>query len=303
MASKRKVIITVAQTGNFQGKAQNPNLPEQPAEIIQSAYDCYNAGAAIVHIHARNKEGNSCNDPKVFAEINTGVRAKCNIITQNSTAPATRPGSEADDGIALLYDDSIKGALPEMCSLDTSLITTVWGDLCFIYRWERDWLIKHGLRMRELGIKPEIEAFNMESIEDVFQHLVPAGVCKLTDDPNEPVNMTLVMGMNKVSQGAISYTQKNHDYMIDLINQNARGAKVNFTTMAIAASQLHGVTYGVLKGGHARVGMEDNIQYRYGELAKSNAQLVERMVRILHELEMDVATPAEAREMIGLKPL
>jgi 3-keto-5-aminohexanoate cleavage enzyme len=109
--------------------------------------------------------------------------------------------------------------------------------------------------------------------------------------------------MNKVSQGAISYTQMNHDFMIDLIKANAGGCKVNYTTMAIAASQLHGVTYGVLKGGHARVGMEDNIQYRYGELAKSNAQLVERMVRIIQELEMDVATPDEARAMIGLKLL
>ena len=303
MSGKRKVIITVAQTGNFQGKAQNPNLPEQPAEVIQSAYECYNAGAAIVHIHARNKEGNSCNDPKVFAEINSGVRAKCNIITQNSTAPATRPGSEADDGIALLYDDSIKDALPEMCSLDTSLITTVWGDLCFIYRWERDWLIKHGLRMRELGIKPEIEAFNMESIEDVFQYLVPKGVCKLTDDPDEPINLTLVMGMNKVSQGAISYTMKNHDYIVDLIEQNRGATKVNWSTMAIAGNQLQGVTYGLLKGGNVRTGMEDNINYAYRELAKSNAQLVERMVRIIRELEMDIATPDEARAIIGLKPL
>ncbi|MCL2226766.1 MAG: 3-keto-5-aminohexanoate cleavage protein [Oscillospiraceae bacterium] len=303
MSKKRKVIITVAQTGNFQGKAQNPGLPEQPGEVIQSAYECYNAGASIVHIHARNKEGKSCNDPKIFAEINSGIRAKCNIITQNSTAPGTRPGAEADDGVALLYDDSIKGALPEMCSLDTSLITTVWEDLSFIYRWERDWLIKHGLRMKELGIKPEIEAFNMESIEDVFQHLVPAGVCRLTDDPNEPINLTFVMGMNKVSQGAISYTQKNHDYIIDLVNQNKGHAKVNMSTMAIAVHQLHGVTYGLLKGCHVRTGMEDNIYYRYGELAKSNAQLVERMVRIIEELEMEVATPDEARAMIGLRPL
>jgi len=303
MSKKRKVIITVAQTGNFQGKAQNPGLPEQPQEVIQSAYDCYNAGASIVHIHARNKEGKSCNDPKIFAEINSGVRAKCSIITQNSTAPGTRPGAEADDGVALLYDDSIKGALPEMCSLDTSLITTVWEDLSFIYRWERDWLIKHGLRMKELGIKPEIEAFNMESIEDVFQHLIPAGVCRLTDDPNEPINLTFVMGMNKVSQGAISYTQKNHDYIIDLVNQNKGNLNVNMSTMAIAAHQLHGVTYGLLKGCHVRTGMEDNIYYSYGELAKSNAQLVERMVRIIRELEMEVATPEEAREMIGLRPL
>ena len=303
MSKKRKVIITVAQTGNFQGKAQNPNLPEQPSEVIQSAYDCYNAGASIVHIHARNKEGKSCNDPKIFAEINSGIRAKCNIITQNSTAPATRPGSEADDGVALLYDDSIKDALPEMCSLDTSLITTTWEDLSFIYRWERDWLIKHGLRMRELGIKPEIEAFNMESIEDIFHHLIPAGVCRLTDDPNEPINITFVMGMNKVSQGAISYTQKNHDYLVDLVDQNKGHLNVNWSTMAIAAHQLHGVTYGLLKGGHVRTGMEDNIYYSYGNLAKSNAQLVERMARIIRELEMEVATPEEARQMIGLKPL
>ena len=96
MASKRKVIITVAQTGNFQGKAANPALPEQPGEIVSSAYDCYNAGAAIVHIHARNAQGLSSNDPKIFAEINTGIRAKCPIIVQNSTAPATKPDSEAE---------------------------------------------------------------------------------------------------------------------------------------------------------------------------------------------------------------
>ncbi|MBN1631228.1 MAG: 3-keto-5-aminohexanoate cleavage protein, partial [Thermoleophilia bacterium] len=96
MAGKRKVIITVAQTGNFQGKAANPALPEQPHEIISSAYDCYNAGAAIIHIHARDKEGNSSNDPNIFAEINTGLRAKCPVIIQNSTAPATKPGSTAD---------------------------------------------------------------------------------------------------------------------------------------------------------------------------------------------------------------
>ena len=292
--AKRKVILTVAQTGNFQGKDANPNLPEQPDEIIQSAYDCYNAGASVVHIHARNKEGLSCNEPKIFAEINTGIRAKCDIITQNSTAPATRPDSEADDGVALLYDDSIKDALPEMCSLDASLITTSWGDLSFIYRWEREWLIKNAKRMMELGIKPEIEAFNFSTIEDIFQHLVPAGAL------DDPVSMTLVMGMNNVSQGAISYSRKNHDYFVDLIEQNAKGKYVNWSTMAIGSFQLEGVTYGLLKGGNVRVGMEDNIYYRYGELASSNAQLVERMVRIIRELEMEIATPDEAREILGI---
>ena len=294
MASKRKVIITVAQTGNFQGKAANPNLPEQPSEIIQSAYDCYNAGASIVHIHARDKEGNSCNDPNVFAEVNSGVRAKCPIIIQNSTAPATKPGSEADDGVELLYNMKDPSCLPEMCSLDTSLITTVWGDLSFIYKWERPWLLKQAKRMMELGIKPELEAFNPSSVEDIFGVLDPAGVLP------DPVSITFVMGMNKVSQGAISFSQKNLDFMISLLPKDKY---VNWSTMAIGAHQLQGVTYGLLKGGNVRVGMEDNIYYAYGELAKSNAQLVERMTRIIRELEMEVATPEEAREILKLKPL
>ncbi len=292
MASKRKVIITVAQTGNFQGKAANPALPEQPNEIVSSAYDCYNAGASIVHIHARDAAGKSSNDPEIFAEINTGIRAKCPIIVQNSTAPAMGPTSEADDGVRLL-DMADKSCLPEMCSLDCSLITTTWEDLSFIYRWERDWLIKQAKRMMELGIKPECEVFNAESIEDVFNVLYPAGVLA------DPVSLTFVMGMNRVSQGAISFSQHNLDFMISLLPKDR---PVNWSTMAIGSHQLQGVTYGLLKGGSVRVGLEDNIYYSYGELAKSNAQLVERMVRIINELEMDVATPDEAREMLGLRP-
>lgn len=285
--AKRKVIITVAQTGNFQGKDANPALPEQPAEIISSAYDCYNAGASIVHIHARDRQGNSSNAPEIFAEINAGVRAKCGLVIQNSTAPATRPGSAADDGLALL--DLPKDALPEMCSLDCSLITTTWGELSFIYEWTRPWLIKAARRMQELGIKPELEAFNPVTVEDIFSAVYPAGVLP------DPVSVTFVLGMNKVSQGAISYTQENLDFMIRKLPPNAI-----FTTMAIGASQLPGVTYGMLKGGNVRVGMEDNIYYSRGELAKSNAQLVERMVRIIRELDMEVATPDEAREMLKL---
>jgi 3-keto-5-aminohexanoate cleavage enzyme len=293
MASKRKVIITVAQTGNFQGKAANPNLPEQPSEVISSAYDCYNAGAAIVHIHARDKAGNSTNDPEIFAEINTAIRAKCPIIIQNSTAPAMGPNSEADDGVQLL-DMTDKSCLPEMCSLDCSLITTTWGDMSFIYRWERAWLLKNAQKMMDLGIKPELEVFNPSSVEDVFGVLVPAGVIA------DPPSLTFVMGMNKVSQGAISFSQSNLDFMIGLLPKDRF---VNWSTMAIGSHQLQGVTYGLLKGGSVRVGMEDNIFYSYGQLAKSNAELVERMVRIIHELEMDVATPEEARDILKLRPL
>ena len=127
----RKIIITVAQTGNFHGKEANPNIPLTPEEIAASAYDCYNAGAAIVHIHARDKDGLSTNDPAVYSEIGSRIRAKCNIMTQYSTAPANRAGTVAEDGMKLLYyKDLVK---PDMCSLDCSLISTSWEGRTFVY--------------------------------------------------------------------------------------------------------------------------------------------------------------------------
>lgn len=298
--AKRKVILTVAQTGNFQGKAQNPGLPEQPDEIIQSAYDCYNAGATIVHCHARNKEGKSCNDGEIFAEINSGIRAKCPIIIQNSSAPATRANAHTDDGLGVL-DMKDPACWPEMVTLDCSLMTTTWEDLEFIYMWTRKWLVNVARRIKEMGIKAEIEVFDPTAVEDVFKYLYPAGVL------DDPVSMTLVMGMDKVSQGAISCTQQNIDYMMDLAQNCAKAAGVkmplDITTMAIGANQLPGTVYGMLKGAGLRTGMEDNIYYSYKRLAKSNAELVERCVRIIHELDMEVATPEEAREMLCMPQL
>jgi len=297
---KRKVILTVAQTGNFQGKDQNPALPEQPDEIIQSAYDCYNAGATIVHVHARNKLGKSCNDPNIFAEINGGIRAKCPIIVQNSSAPATRDNAQTDDGLGVL-DIADPALYPEMCSLDCSLMTTTWGDLEFIYMWTRKWLIKTAQRIKDMGIKAEIEVFDPTAIEDVFKYLYPAGVL------DDPVSLTLVMGMDKVSQGAISCTQENIDYMYNLCKKCAAEAHVkepiDVTTMAIGATQLPGTVFGMLRGTGIRTGMEDNINYSYHQPAESNAQLVERIVRIIHELDMEVATPDEARDLLHIPRL
>ncbi|MCQ2405747.1 MAG: 3-keto-5-aminohexanoate cleavage protein [Oscillospiraceae bacterium] len=300
---KRKVCLTVAQTGNFQGKDQNPNLPEQPDEIIASAYDCFNSGATIVHCHARNKAGKSCNDGEIFAEINAGIRAKCGdhgIIVQNSSAPATRDNAQTDDGLGVL-DMKDPNCWPEMCSLDCSLMTTTWGELEFIYMWTRKWLVKTAQRIKDMGIKAEIEVFDPTAIEDVFRYLYPAGVL------DDPVSLTLVMGMDKVSQGAISCTQQNIDFMYNLCLSAAQAAQVkkpiDVTTMAIGATQLTGTVYAMLRGTGIRTGMEDNINYSYHQPAESNAQLVDRIVRIIHELDMEVMTPDEARDMLGIARL
>ena len=144
--AQRKIIITVAQTGAFHGKEANPNIPLTPKEIADSAYDCYNAGASIIHIHARDKNGISTNDPKVYSEIGSGIKAKCNAIIQYSTAPANIPGTNAEDGMKLLYDPDL--FKPEMCSLDCSLIGTSWGDRTFVYEWYRPFLIKYAKMMK-----------------------------------------------------------------------------------------------------------------------------------------------------------
>ena len=280
----RKIIITVAQTGAFHGKEANPNIPLTPKEIADSAYDCYNAGAAIVHVHARDNEGLSTNDPAIYSEIGSNIRSKCNIITQYSTAPANRPGTNAEDGMKLLYyKDLVK---PDMCSLDCSLISTSWGGRTFVYEWYRDFLIKYAKMMRDMGIKPELECFNPSSIEDVFNVLEPAGVL------DDPVSLSFVMGMDRISQGAISFSEQNLDFMISKLPKDRF---VNFSTISIGAkNHVPGMAMTVLKGGGARVGMEDNIYYAPGRLLKSNAEMVERAVRIIRELGYEVATPDEA---------
>lgn len=287
----RKVIITVAQTGAFHGKEANPSIPLTPQEIAESAYDCYNAGASIVHIHARDKEGLSTNDPKVYSEIGSSIKAKCNLVLQYSTAPANREGTCAEDGVKLLYDPDL--FKPEMCSLDCSLISTSWGGRTFVYEWYRDFLIKQAGRMKELGIKPELECFEPCAIEDVFSVLEPAGVL------DTPVSLSFVLGMDRISQGSLSFSEKNLDFMISKLPTNRF---VNFSTISIGArNHIPGMAMTVLKGGGARVGMEDNIYYGPGELLKSNAQMVERAVRIIRELGMEPATPDEACEILNIK--
>lgn len=289
----RKIIITVAQTGAFHGKEANPNIPLTPQEIADSAYDCYNAGAAIVHIHARDKEGVSSNDPAIYNEIGSRVRAKCNLITQYSTAPANVEGATAEDGMRLLYDkDLVK---PDMCSLDCSLISTTWKGRTFVHEWYREFLLKYAKMMKDMGIKAELECFEPTALEDVFNVLEPAGVL------SDPVSLSFVMGMDRISQGAISFSEENLDFMIKKL---PRDRFVNFSTISIGAkNHVPGMALTVLKGGGARVGMEDNIYYGPGRLLKSNAEMVERAVRIIHELGMEVASPDEARDILKIPHL
>lgn len=289
----RKIIITVAQTGAFHSKEANPNLPVSPKEIADSAYECYNAGAAIIHIHARDKDGISTNDPAVYSEIGSSIRAKCDVVTQYSTAPANVEGATAEDGMKLLYaKDLVK---PDMCSLDCSLIATTWKGRTFVHEWYRPFLLKYAKMMMDMGIKPELECFDPTSIEDVFNIMMPEGVLA------DPVSLSFVMGMDRISQGSIAFSEENLDFMVRKLPKDRF---VNFSTISIGAkNHVPGMAMTVLKGGGARVGMEDNIYYGPGRLLKSNAEMAERAVRIIRELGMEPATPEEARDILQIPQL
>jgi 3-keto-5-aminohexanoate cleavage enzyme len=282
----RKVILTVAPTSNFHGKEANPALPIQPDEVAQSVYECWNAGASIVHLHARDKNGVQTNDAGVFKEMNRLVRERCDIILQNSIAPALKPGgSTAEDGLQTLE------AMPEMASLDMGICVVNFRNMELIIEWTRSFLRRAAKMMLERGIKPEMEVYNNSNMDDV-QMLIDEGLL------TKPYYVSCVLGMNKVNQGGTAYSPRHLMHYVDLMPPDSM-----FSALGIGPNQLAANMQSILLGGHARTGFEDNIFFRKGELATSNAQLVERLARFVRDLGLEVASPEEARAMLGIPSL
>ncbi len=276
-----KVIITVAQTGAITTRSMTPHLPEQPDEIIASSYDCYNEGAAIVHIHARDKNGENTSDPDIFGRIKQGIREKCNLIIQFSTGGG--PSLSQEQRIECLK------ASPEMASLNMGTMMRVSGKYKGV-PWsnmpdEIEWYVG---RMRELGVKPEMEVYDLAMFKDV-NAVIKKGLVE------KPYCINIVLGM--AYQGTCEATPKILTTLIDFLPDDAI-----FNCTAVGTAQLRLTTMAMILGGCVRVGLEDNIYYRKGELA-TNAQLVARTVRIARELGKEPATPDEARQILGLSPV
>jgi len=283
-----KLIITVCPTGAFQGKEANPSLPEQPEEIAQATYDCWNEGASIVHVHAREAQpAKPTSDPDILRDIDRRIRAKnCDIIIQHSTALDYVPRLSKDGRIRAIEMD------PEMASLDITFprMITFAGQEQFNVTTRAE--IEHGAKaMIERGIKPELEVFSPVVMDDVFS-LAEKGLLK------KPYWVSLVMGMHRINRAYMPYSPKLLVLLIDMLPPDAM-----FTVLGIATDEVPATTQSILLGGHLRVGFEDNIYYSKGRLAKSNAELVARAARIGRELGCEIATPAEARQMLGIPPL
>jgi 3-keto-5-aminohexanoate cleavage enzyme len=281
MLPKDKVIITVAQTGALVNKGMNPHVPEQPDEIIASAKECYDEGAAIVHIHARDRKGENTSNPGIFREIKEGIRKKCNLIIQFSTGGG--PNLTQEQRVECLE------AAPEMASLNMGSLMRISGKYAGV-PWSN---MPHEIesyvsKMRDLDVKPEMEVYNVSMFREV-NDIIKKGLVK------KPYYINIVLGMRY--QGACDATPKVLNTMIDFLPDEAY-----FNCTAVGTAQLPLTTMAIVLGGCVRVGLEDNIYYGKGELA-SNAQLVARTVRIARELGKEPCTPDEAREILGLKPL
>src|SRR5208282_1806437 len=277
-----KVIVTVALSGAITNKKMNPNVPEQPEEIARNAQEVYNEGAAVVHIHARDPQGENTSDVKIFTDIKSRIRNDKNpVVIEFSTGGG--PNLTQEQRLECL------NAGPEMASLNMGSLMRVSGKYKGV-PWsnmpeEIEWYIG---RMNELGVKPELEVYDHAMMRDV-ESIIQKGLLK------PPFYIDLVLGMRY--QGACDATPKIFLQMMDLLPQ---GTIVNCA--AVGRDQLPLTTLSILMGGHARVGLEDNVYYGKGDLA-TNARLAARTVRIIRELGKEPATPAEAREILGLKAL
>jgi 3-keto-5-aminohexanoate cleavage enzyme len=275
-----RLIVTAALNGAFVNKAVNPSVPEQPGEIARAALECYNAGAAIVHIHARDEQGRPCGTREKFAEILAAVRAVCaDVIVQFSTGGGTNLTIE--ERVSCLDAD------PEMASLNMGTLMRQTGanagqPFSNLTKDIEAWATK----MKAMRIKPEMECYSQSMYRDV-RNLI----AKELIEP--PYYVNFVLGM--MHQGAVEATP---DTLMSMRQFLPEGCYFNVT--ATAAAQLPITTMGMIMGGAIRVGLEDNVYYSKGVLAASNAQLVERSVRIAEELHLQPATPDEAREILGV---
>ena len=279
--AKNKVVITVAQTGAMSSKSMNPAVPEQPDEIAASAYDCFNEGAAICHIHARDKEGLPTADVGIYQDIHDRIRAKCNMIIQDSTGGG--PNLSQEERIQCLK------AGPEMASLNMGSLMRIAGP----YKgkaWSNmpEEIDRYVEEMNKYQVKPEMEVFNHAMLVDV-RRVIKAGLVQ------KPYYVNIVLGMRY--QGAEPATPET---LFSIVKSLPPDTIFNCT--GVGAMQTPIAATGMLLGGCVRVGLEDNLYYGKGRLAESNAQLVKRIVRIARDLGLEPATPDEARAYFGLTP-
>lgn len=280
-----KLIITAAVTGSFTTRQNNPNIPYTPREIADEAIRACEAGAAVVHLHMRDDDGRPTSNVVRFQETIGYIEEKCDIIINTTTAGGLIPPEER---LAV-----VPACKPDFASLDVGPLTLGSFD-----KKQGRWLIdrvsglnftelEHFARtMRENGVRPEVEVFDASGIEG-------ANLLVQTGALTPPLHFGLVLGM--MGQ-VIPASVKNLQFLVESLPPGS-----TWTCIAIGRHEFSLGPVGIVLGGHVRVGFEDNVYLSKGVLARSNAELVEKMVRISRDLGREIASPAEARQMLKLR--
>lgn len=271
-----KLIITVAPTGSLPRKADTPHVPVTPEEIAETAYRCEQEGASVIHVHCRDEQERPTSRYDVFKDAVDRITRKTKLVVMTSTS-----------GIAGATDEDRAQPLrtnPEMGSLTSGSLNFAGRrpPVVYVNSWETvQFLAK---RMLDANIKPEIEAFDVGFI-DQGRKLIEMGLVR------EPAHFQLVMGID----GGIPATTEN---LLHMRAQLPAGA--TYVVAGMSRAQLPMTTQAILLGGHVRVGLEDNLYLKRGVLAR-NEELVARARHLADDLQREVATPDEARQILGLR--
>lgn len=270
-----KTMITVAPTGAFPTKEHNPAVPLTPREIADDVYECWQAGAAIAHLHMRDEQGKGTMNKDRFIETVGRIREKCDIVLNLTTSGDLN----ATDETRMAHIIELK---PELASYDAG--TMNWGHSTLFVNHPA-FLEKLGRTMIENGVRPEIEVFDAGMFYNAAYYMKQGVI-------NSPGYYQFVLG----APGGTAATVENLVYLKSLLPTEAV-----WSAFGIGAGHMPILFAALSLGGHVRVGMEDNVMYAKGRLAKSNAEFVERAVRLVKEFNNEPATPTDARQILNLK--
>ncbi|GAB5509170.1 MAG: 3-keto-5-aminohexanoate cleavage protein [Hyphomicrobiales bacterium] len=275
MTNPKPCIICVAITGSLPTKANNPAVPISVDEQVESTHEAFEAGATIMHAHVRNEDQTPSSDPEKFARLKEGVEKHCaGMIIQFSTGGRSGSGKERGGMLSLR---------PDMASLSVgsnNFPTRVYENSPDLV----DWLAGE---MRTYDVKPEIEAFDLSHIHQAAKMHADGRI------PQTPY-IQFVMGV----KNAMPADKDVFDYYVKTVERLVPGGE--WCAAGIGPAQIKLNEWSVAAGGHARTGLEDNVRIDRDTLARSNAQLVDRVVAICGKHERPVATWQQARSMLGL---
>jgi 3-keto-5-aminohexanoate cleavage enzyme len=273
------VVVAVAITGSVPRKKDNPAVPVTPDEQIESTHEAYEAGATLVHIHVRNDDETPSSDPERFARVQEGVSKHCpGMIVQFSTGGRGRDPSARGSSLYLR---------PDMASLSTGSVNFP----SIVYENHTTLVVDLATKMKDLGIRPEIEIFDLSHLHGA-KRLMEQGLL------DERPHVQFVMGVQNAMPA--------EEHLLDILLAELKRVlpSATWTAAGIGRNQARVMEWALARGADAvRTGLEDNIRISKDRLAASNAELVERAVLAIEAQGRRAAKAAEARTVLGLRPI